>query len=80
MVILDMRVSKTRFFKFLIIGILLGLAEDLITITFATDAEITLQVLIVVLLVAIPFAAVTEFVVRHPRLWRWTRKKEERFS
>lgn len=80
MVILDMPVSKTRFFKFLIIGILLGLAEDLIAITFATDAEITPQVFILVLLVAIPFAAVSEFIVRHPRLWRWTKKKEELFS
>lgn len=73
--------NKARFFKFLIIGILFGLAEDFLAIALATDAEITPQVFLIVLLVAVPFAAVTEFIVRHPRLWRWTeRKTKDRFS
>lgn len=68
--------DKTRFWKFLIIGVLIGLAEDLLAIHFATDARITADVVFIVLLVAVPFAFISEFVVRHPNLWRWVRGKE----
>lgn len=72
--------NKTRFWKFLIVGVFLGLLEDIIAIVFATDASITPQVLIVVLLVAVPFAFVSEFVVRHPSLWKWVQGKEKKSS
>ncbi|MDY6769314.1 MAG: hypothetical protein SVW02_04370 [Candidatus Nanohaloarchaea archaeon] len=52
-----------RFLEFLLIGVLMGVAEDLIALKLATGAAIDMRVLWVVVLVAIPFAAVSELVV-----------------
>ena len=51
------------FFEFLVFGIAVGVVEDLIAITVATDATITWRVFIVVVLVAIPFAFLGEVLV-----------------
>ena len=58
-----------RFLEFLFIGVAMGLVEDLLAIVLATDAEIEPQVVLIVLLVAIPFAALSELVVDHPNFW-----------
>jgi len=63
------KINKARLFEFLIIGILFGLAEDLLAIFLATDAEINLKVVWVVLAVAVPFAFISEIIVDHPRFW-----------
>ncbi len=47
----------------------MGLIEDLIAISLATDATIDFRVIIVVVLVAIPFAFISEVIVDHPRFW-----------
>jgi hypothetical protein len=52
-----------RFFEFFIIGVLMGVGEDLIAIHFATDAVITPHVFKVAFLVALPFAIISELVV-----------------
>jgi hypothetical protein len=52
-----------RFLEFFIIGILMGVSEDLIAIHFATDAAITPYVFKVALLVALPFAVISELLV-----------------
>lgn len=62
--------KRLRLLEFFAVGVLVGLAEDLLAIFFATDAEITWHVVLVVLLVAVPFAFVSEFVVDHPRFWK----------
>lgn len=62
--------NKTlQFVEFLIIGVVVGLTEDLLAIFFATDAKITWHVVWIVLLIAIPFAILSELVVDHPRFW-----------
>ncbi|HMQ02102.1 MAG TPA: hypothetical protein PKD79_03475, partial [Candidatus Doudnabacteria bacterium] len=60
---------RLRFIEFLLIGIGMGVIEDLIAIRLATDATIDLRILIIVFLVAIPFAFISEIVVDHPRFW-----------
>jgi len=64
------RIQKIRLIEFIVIGIVMGLLEDILAIFFATDAEITLRVVFVVLAVAIPFAFISEIVVDHPRFWQ----------
>lgn len=63
------RVKKLRFLEFLVIGVLVGIAEDLIAISVATDATIDLALIWIVFLVAFPFAILSEIVVDHPRFW-----------
>jgi len=65
------------FFEFLIFGLALGIAEDLIAIWFATDAKITWHVFAVVFLVTIPFAILGELVVDKIKWFKWlvNRKK-----
>jgi len=63
------RVRKLRIIEFLLIGVLMGIIEDLIAITIATDAAIDLNVIWIVFLVALPFAFISEVVVDHPRFW-----------
>lgn len=58
--------SLERFLEFLLIGVVMGVVEDLLAIHFATDATFTWDVLIIVVAVAIPFAAFSELVVDHP--------------
>jgi hypothetical protein len=61
--------KKIRILEFLLIGVVMGLGEDLLAIFVATDAHIDLDVVWVVLLVAIPFAFISEIVVDHPKFW-----------
>lgn len=53
----------TRFFEFFVIGLIMGITEDLLAIHFATGAEITLNVFKVAFLVALPFAVISELIV-----------------
>lgn len=52
-----------RFLEFLLVGFIMGIAEDLIAIHFATDATITMEVVVVAALVALPFAIFSELIV-----------------
>jgi len=51
------------FFEFLIFGVLIGISEDIIAIKVATDEPITLKVVGIVFIIAIPFAVLGELVV-----------------
>ena len=55
--------------EFLLIGLVMGTAEDLIAVKVATGATIDFKVIWVVFLVALPFAFISEVVVDHPRFW-----------
>ncbi|MCJ7478692.1 MAG: hypothetical protein MUP63_00750 [Candidatus Nanohaloarchaeota archaeon QJJ-7] len=57
------RNSVERFLEFLVIGVVAGVLEDLIAVKLATGATIDAQVIWVVFLIAIPFAALSELVV-----------------
>ena len=49
-------------FELLIFGILIGIAEDILAIKLATDQPITLKVIGIVILIAIPFAIIGEVI------------------
>ena len=63
------RLKKLRLLEFLVIGVVIGVIEDLIAIFFATETTINFRVLWIVLLVAVPFAFLSEVVVDNPRFW-----------
>lgn len=63
------RFNRLRLLEFLLIGVIMGVLEDLIAITVATDATISPHVIWIVFLVALPFAFLSEVVVDHPRFW-----------
>jgi len=52
-----------RFLEFFIVGVLMGVMEDLLAVRFATDATISPKVIFIIVLVAIPFAAFSELIV-----------------
>lgn len=49
--------------EFFVVGVLFGVTEDIIAIKFATDAKITWHVLKVTVIVAVPFAILSELLV-----------------
>lgn len=51
------------FVEFLIFGVIMGIAEDLIAVTLSTGEPITWKILGIIVLVAVPFAAVGELIV-----------------
>lgn len=55
-----------RFLEFFVIGIVFGVTEDMLAVLIATDAELSFDILVVVFLIAIPFAVFSELVVDHP--------------
>ena len=52
-----------RFLEFFLIGLLLGIVEDIIAIKLSTGAPITWKMIGIIALVALPFAAFSELVV-----------------
>ena len=51
------------FLEFLIFGVVMGVVEDITAIALATGEPITLRIIIIIILVAIPFAAIGELIV-----------------
>ena len=62
--------TKIRLIEFFVVGVLCGIAEDLIAITIATDGSFEWKYLITAALVAIPFAFISEVVVDRPNFWK----------
>lgn len=52
-----------RVLEFFIVGVVLGIVEDLLAVMLATDAEFSWNILWVVALVAVPFAIISELIV-----------------
>lgn len=50
-------------FEFLIFGIIIGIIEDLIAIKLTTGASITLKMIGIIVLIAIPFAIFGEVLI-----------------
>lgn len=65
-----MTIRKLRIIEFLVIGLVLGVLEDVIAIKSATGAEINFGVFWIAFLVAFPFAVISELVVDHPNFWK----------
>jgi len=51
------------FLEFLIFGVIMGVVEDITAIALATGEPITLKMIVIIILVAIPFAAIGELIV-----------------
>jgi len=62
---------KIRLIEFFIIGVLFGVIEDLIAITWATEGVFEWKYLGIAAMVAIPFAFISEIVVDHPNFWKY---------
>lgn len=63
------RAKKLRLLEFLLIGVVMGVVEDLIAVILATDSKFSWSIVWVVFLVALPFAFISEIVVDHPKFW-----------
>ncbi|MFA5751168.1 MAG: hypothetical protein WCX79_03960 [Candidatus Paceibacterota bacterium] len=75
---------KIRLIEFFVIGVLFGIAEDLLAITIATEGSFEWKYLWVAMVVAIPFAFISEIIVDHPNFWKhflpshWFIKEQEK--
>lgn len=67
-----------RFLEFLLVGICMGVIEDVIAVKATTGTNITFEVLITVVLVALPFAAFSELVVDRKEFNFLKSRKEEK--
>lgn len=63
---------------FFLVGLAMGITEDLIAIHFSTGAEITPHVFLIASLVALPFALVSEILIDFELLRRILFKNPER--
>ena len=57
-----------RFLEFFVVGLLLGILEDVLVVALATDASITRHTFIIAAIVALPFAVLSELVVDKPEV------------
>ena len=51
------------FLEFVIFGVIMGTVEDLIAVTLITGTTMTWRAILIIILVAIPFAALGELIV-----------------
>lgn len=54
-----------RFLEFFLVGLILGVLEDLIAISLATEKVIDFRVFLIAFFVALPFAVFSELIVDH---------------
>lgn len=66
--------------EFFVVGILLGIVEDLIAIKFSTDAVLTWKTVGIAALVAFPFAFFSEIIVDQARIKQILKKEEEKLK
>jgi len=65
-----LRKKTIRFIEFILIGVVMGVFEDSIAVFFVTGEAITFDTLWIILLVALPFAFLSEYVVDNPKFWQ----------
>ena len=70
-----MRKYLEQFVEFFVVGLLIGVAEDLIVIALSTGAAITWHIVGIAALVALPFAAFSELVVDRKDLFDFFKHK-----
>lgn len=67
-----------RLIEFFVLGVVMGISEDLIAIHFATEAKITWHVFKVAFLVALPFAIISELIADSKIFRKILRKPKKR--
>lgn len=68
----------SRLIEFFVVGLLMGVIEDLLAIHFATEAQIDLNVVKVAFFVAFPFAFISEILVDYKFFRKMFRKRKKR--
>ena len=67
-----------RFLEFFLVGVCLGVAEDLIVIFLVTNEPIDFRIFWIALFVAFPFAVFSELIVDHDKfrslMKKWFRR------
>ena len=58
-----------RILEFFIIGVAMGIVEDILAVTVSTGSPVTWKIILVVTLVAIPFAIISDLIVDHFKLF-----------
>lgn len=69
-----------RFLEFFIVGLTLGVIEDLIAIFLVTKEPIDLRVFWIAFFVALPFAVFSELIVDHNKFKEFLKKLFRRKS
>ncbi|MFH1326465.1 MAG: hypothetical protein ABIH48_03275 [Candidatus Falkowbacteria bacterium] len=72
-----MSIKKLRFLEFIVIGLFMGMIEDILAVVLTTDSSLSFNMLGIIFLIALPFAFVSEYVVDHPRFWQIFFKEHE---
>lgn len=65
-----------RFLEFFLIGLVMGIAEDMIAVKAATGINITWKMVLIIALVALPFAAFSELIIDRKPLIKIHKKKK----
>ncbi len=60
-----MKIKLGRLLEFFIIGVCLGIIEDIIAVKASTGVAITWQTIGIITIVAMPFAVFSELIVDH---------------
>jgi len=59
-----------RLLEFLLVGLAMGISEDLLAVWLVTGETISWSVFGIVFAIALPFAFLSEFIVDHPEFWK----------
>ena len=69
-----MKLSRLRLLEFFIIGLVLGVVEDLIAIFLAPDVKIDIRVFLIAAFVALPLAIISEIIVDQKRFPKFIKR------
>lgn len=58
-----------RILEFVVAGILLDLAENMVVFKVSAGRSLALEEVGVAILVIVPFAVISELIIDHPRFW-----------
>ena len=61
----ERKMKMGRVLEFFIVGLVMGITEDIIAVSASTDAPITWKMILIVTIVAVPFAVISELIVDH---------------
>lgn len=67
---MKIRNKTLRFIEFFLVGVVMGIIEDVLAVWLSTGEQITFRVIWIVFLVALPFAIISEYIVDHPKFWK----------
>lgn len=66
--------TKFRILEFVIFGIVSNMADNLLTLSFVGNQDISIRILLLTLAIVIPFAIMEELIVDHPNFWHKVHK------